>query len=472
MTPGTVSVGFLHPGAWQSCFASSLIDMLFFDAYGPQRIVSHPHGRMAVETGAGQIVAGRNDLARKFLDVTDAEWLFMVDADTGFAPDTVERLVAAADPVDRPVVGALAFAMKSDGAGEFFARRYRATPTVYRAATVDGKVGFAPMFDYPPGRVVRVDATGTACVLIHRSALVAIRDAYGDRWFDPIEVPTGSAGRTVFGEDLSFCLRLTACGLLVHVDTSVRTTHDKGGVFLDEDTYRLQQAMMSLRTPPSPCIDVIVPTFGRADRLAGVAANIAAATANLARITFVVEADDVASIEAVEALASPTVRLAVNRKERSYAGAVNTAFEACDSAWLFTGADDLRFHPGWDVEALALAASTSAKVVGTNDLWNRAVLAGEHSTHSLVAADYVRDVGATFDVAPGRVLYPYHHNYVDTELVAAARRRGVYAHCHAARVEHLHPFAGKAEMDATYEHGLSRSDDDRAVFLERMGAQR
>jgi hypothetical protein len=52
-------------------------------------------------------------------------------------------------------------------------------------------------------------------------------------WFDTIRHPKGAH----FSEDLAFCIRLAACGIPLHVHTGIRTTHDKGGVFLDEAHY-------------------------------------------------------------------------------------------------------------------------------------------------------------------------------------------------------------------------------------------
>jgi GT2 family glycosyltransferase len=240
MIRGAVTVGFLHPGHWQSCFATSLIDLMFWDAGHEQRMFSHRHGHMGKETGASHIAAGRNRIAAAVLDESEAEWLWFVDADMGFAPDTVDRLVTSADPSTRPVMGGLAFAQKSDGAGDHHARRYRCTPTLYQMWETESEVGFVPMTDYPRGQVVEVAATGAACLLIHRGALEKVRADHGDRWFAPIELPKGP---TLFGEDMSFCLRLAACGIPIHVDTAVKTTHDKGAVFFDEETFDLQQAM-------------------------------------------------------------------------------------------------------------------------------------------------------------------------------------------------------------------------------------
>lgn len=233
-----VSIGFLHPGTYSACFAESLAELQFYDAGMYQRTM-HPHGRMGKLCGTGGIVDGRNKLAEVFLDESEADWLFMVDSDMSFEPDTIERLISAAHAIDRPVVGALAFAHKTDGrAPGAYGVRYRAQPTVYYWYEDDDKVGFAPMFDYPRNELVSVGATGAACMIVHRLALQAVRDKYGDVWFDTIRHPAGAH----FSEDLSFCVRVAGAGLPLHVHTGIKTGHDKAGAFLDEDYYDRQRA--------------------------------------------------------------------------------------------------------------------------------------------------------------------------------------------------------------------------------------
>ena len=62
----------------------------------------------AKPTAAG-LVDSRNTVVAAFLDGTDDDWFWWLDDDMGFAPDTLDRLRLAADPVERPIVGALCF---------------------------------------------------------------------------------------------------------------------------------------------------------------------------------------------------------------------------------------------------------------------------------------------------------------------------------------------------------------------------
>ena len=239
MKPGTVAVGFLDPGEWSHCFGQSLIDLYLTDAFTSKRMV--PHGKQLRDhCQAGGIVAGRNGIAQKFLDATDCEWLFMVDSDMGFAPDTVDRLIRSAHSDKRPVVGGLCFSLRRESAAEFYGTKYVVVPTCYEFVEMSTEVGFRSIIDYERDQLIEVSATGAACLLVHRSALSKVRAKYGDHWFDHITHPTGP---TTFSEDLSFCVRLAACDIPLYVDTSVRTTHDKHGVFLDEDEFDRCQAL-------------------------------------------------------------------------------------------------------------------------------------------------------------------------------------------------------------------------------------
>lgn len=246
-TPGSVVVGFLDDHNWSACFGLSLRDLYLRDAtVGRHRIVRDGGRELRKPCGTGGLPEGRNEVVREFLDSTDGEWLFMVDTDMGFAPDTVDRLVAAADEHRRPVVGALAFALRRAAAGEFHAEINGVVATIYDYVETDTEVGFAPVEEYPLGQLVPAAGTGAACLLMHRRVLRKMRSRFGDAWFDLITHPTGNLGgrpRT-FSEDLSFCVRLAGIDEPLFVDTRVRTVHHKGGLWLSEMMFLAQQGLL------------------------------------------------------------------------------------------------------------------------------------------------------------------------------------------------------------------------------------
>jgi len=174
------------------------------------------HARVA----SGGIAGGRNDLTRHFL-ASDATWLWMVDSDMGFAPDTLDRLLASLSghPGASYAVGALCFSWRPeepDGMGGY---RFRPRPTIFGW---DG-VGFRAVDHYTPNAVIKVGGTGAACLLIHRTVMEAIESAYAEEWWTPVRYPNGD----FLSEDLSFCYRAGQQGYPIFVDTSIKTTHAK-----------------------------------------------------------------------------------------------------------------------------------------------------------------------------------------------------------------------------------------------------
>src|SRR5688572_13510720 len=131
MTTGTVQVAYLHNEDVSHSWVESMRKVRNHDlqtAVGDgvdlaqaiergYRIAREP---LNLRCGAGMVAHIRNYGARLFLDKTDHEWLLYVDTDMGFEPDAIHRLLAVADPDNRPVVGALCFAMMEaayDGMG-------------------------------------------------------------------------------------------------------------------------------------------------------------------------------------------------------------------------------------------------------------------------------------------------------------------------------------------------------------------
>lgn len=150
-----------------------------------------------------------------------------------------------------------------------------------------------------------------------------------------------------------------------------------------------------------------------------------------------------------------------------YARKINFGFQVAQAPFVFTGADDIRFTPGWDRLALQ-AAGDGGGVIGTDDQCNpRTRGSRRHSTHSLVRRAYIDEHGGTIDGTPGVVLHDgYWHNFCDDELVMVARYRSVYRPSSAV-VRHLHPMRKTAPMDATYTKGQQRFADDRLTFGRR-----
>lgn len=244
----SVVIGYLHPGEVAHSFMHSMRQLMHHDLVTSRRI----RGYIAQECGAGRITDGRNDVVRRFLQ-TDAEWLAFIDADMGFEPDTIDRLLMAAHPSARPIVGALCFGQRRGPDGPAASRHLETFPTIYRWIDSGDIAGVAPIYDYPRNQLVECDATGGACFVVHRTVLDQLAETLPQprAWFDE----TVYKGQ-VFGEDLTFFRRCAEHGHRILVHTGIRTSHYKH-VYLTEDTV----PDVTVDTPTF----VVVPVKGRND---------------------------------------------------------------------------------------------------------------------------------------------------------------------------------------------------------------
>jgi hypothetical protein len=216
-----------------------------------------------------------------------------------------------------------------------------------------------------------------------------------------------------------------------------------------------------------PDTAILIPTFGRADRLQEVVDNATANTPG-AMVYLILEPHDVDSMRAAAKLGNPRVQTFVpTRMLGSYAKAINYAYCALPESfrYIFLAADDLNFYPGW-LNACKSLMGDGVKVVGTNDLCNGMVTSGVHATHYLIDRAYLDEKSGTADRS-FPVLFEYDHNFTDTEFIETAKSRGAFAPCLEAVVEHRHHLTGKSEIDATYDKGAKHHDRDRQIYLSR-----
>jgi hypothetical protein len=207
-------IAYVHPDYVRSEFMASMLALQHRSATPIEAIIEKHSGPL--------IASARNDLVSMFLTERRSPWLWMVDTDMVFAPDTLDRLIAAADPRQRPIMGGLCY-MKVDES--------TVRPTMFEMVPDENNpAGFAyAWYDaWPEDQPFQVGATGAACLLVHRDALARIAAGFGEHvdrvwpWFRE-----SSNGNRRLGEDLTFCLRAGLAGLPVHVHTGVQLGHMK-----------------------------------------------------------------------------------------------------------------------------------------------------------------------------------------------------------------------------------------------------
>ena len=456
---GAVTVAYVHSNDCTMSWHHSMQELVGWDMSHEGRIIRG--GYVAIHAGTGELVEARNMAVEAFLKDRIGEWLFWIDTDMGFEPDTVDRLLEAADPLERPVVGGLCMALREyepDGMGGY---KTGLTPTIYDW-TKDGEHhGFGVRWRYAKNTLTRCNGTGSACILIHRSVFEKIAADEGPVWYDRIRNPT--TGQKI-GEDLSFCYRAAKAGFPIFVHTGVQASHAKLQ-WLSEKGYDDQLMAEAMRDALQEKIEptaVIVPVMGRPQNAEPFMRSLKASTNRATAYVVANNADSKTIVAWVKAGAK-----IIGTNQHTFAEKVNEAHRVTSEPWELLVGDDVRFHPGW-LEAAQSVGVAGASVVGTNDLGNPRVLRGEHTCHPLIRRTYIDEVGASWD-GPGIVAHEaYSHWFVDDEIVTAAKQRGVWGFAKDSIVEHMHPLWGKAPMDETYEKGASKAGKDKAHFEARL----
>jgi len=159
-----------------------------------------------------------------------------------------------------------------------------------------------------------------------------------------------------------------------------------------------------------------------------------------------------------------TVKWAADRGD--FALKTTYGISKTSGGWLFFGADDLEFTPGWDMAALQVATATGKRVIGTNDMANEAVKKGRHATHFLVHRSYIKEYGVV-DEPNAFYSSAYDHCSVDVEAVAWAQHNDEWAFAKNSVVKHKHPIWGTAPRDATYEKANRSIRADIELFHQR-----
>jgi hypothetical protein len=230
--------------------------------------------------------------------------------------------------------------------------------------------------------------------------------------------------------------------------------------------------------PATEKVAVIVPVLNRPNNARPFMDSLRSSgtAADLCTVYAVADWHDVDTADAWQAAGAEVLVRKVTPGEKFLPGTfprkANFGYRETSEPWLFFVGDDVVFHPGWLDQAMHVARTTGADVVGTNDLHNPRVKQGQHATHPLIRRTYVDEVGASWD-GPGTVCHEgLHHWFVDNEWTEVAKQRGTFAPARFSCVEHRHPYFGGAEVDDTYLLGETFVKEDQQVWLARYTAHK
>ena len=207
-------------------YHEAILDLL--DSFRAAR----PEVRFRSMLAPGALVShSRNAMATRVLREPDISHLLFIDADMGFRPALIEKML----DLDVPIAGCVYPARRSSPARfAAVAREAPETPHVLAIAQ-EYVMGVEAFYKSPPdGRLevrdgfARARYAGTGIMLLRREVLERMADAYPDLWstagdpeyerlgvegpvFQPFEALRSETG-LFLGEDLSFCRRWSELG--------------------------------------------------------------------------------------------------------------------------------------------------------------------------------------------------------------------------------------------------------------------
>lgn len=222
----TIHIAYPHGGEVDAYFAHGMMQLI---KLYPDRISSFNN-----VLGLGLLAKSRNIIVKTFLDQSSEDWLLMIDSDEYLAPEAFEKLVEAADKDKYPFICGLYFGL--DQTNHTY---IKPVPLIFKMTDR----GVEPYFDYPRNEIVEIYAAGTGAMLIHRSVLEKMREAYGEVygedwcWFQdgPLD------GNKWLSEDLNFCQRAQDIDIKIFAHTGVLLPHHKP-IWVMESHYMMWKA--------------------------------------------------------------------------------------------------------------------------------------------------------------------------------------------------------------------------------------
>jgi len=193
-------------------------------------------------------------------------------------------------------------------------------------------------------------------------------------------------------------------------------------------------------------ISLLCPTRGRPANVSRMLESVFSNdTSNTSQIVFFLDNDDHITIEVVQSLLveyGTRIKAKIGPRNRNIAKMHNHCASAADGDILGLSDDDVVYRTiGWNEiieEAFAACPDKILLAYGADGLHNQ-----HHATHPFIHRTWLETTGYF-------VPEYFTGDYSDTWLFDVATRLGRTRYLENLSTEHMHPAAGKAEWDATY----------------------
>lgn len=187
--------------------AMDMVPTLFLRSMVSMKFVGEVELALAVNS---LVYDARNRLAGKAIN-GGFDRVLWLDSDMDFQPDLMERLSQRLDEGREYV------------SGFYVSRKAPVKPVIYKEVGWRGNVPFCDPVTEWDG-IIEVAGTGFGAVMMTTDLIRRVVEA-NNRPFTPIEG---------FGEDLSFCLKVSAAGVKMYCDTDIKLGHVGLTTFTDD----------------------------------------------------------------------------------------------------------------------------------------------------------------------------------------------------------------------------------------------
>lgn len=158
---------------------------------------------LAMKSGS-LIYTSRNSLATMAMQM-DADYVFWLDSDMVFQPDTLVRMMDTVQKHDIDMLTGLYFRRVPPYSPVLFDKLEMRTKTVLDWSE----------FKSIPEDLFEVGGCGFGCVLVNTEVLISVQGKHGNMF-----APMGNNG-----EDIAFCIRARDCGYKIICDPSIICGH-------------------------------------------------------------------------------------------------------------------------------------------------------------------------------------------------------------------------------------------------------
>lgn len=158
---------------------------------------------LAMKSGS-LIYTSRNSLATMAIQM-DADYVFWLDSDMVFQPDTLVRMMDTVQKHDIDMLTGLYFRRVPPYSPVLFDKLEMRTKTVLDWSE----------FKTIPEDLFEVGGCGFGCVLVNTEVLISVQGKHGNMF-----APMGNNG-----EDIAFCIRAKDCGYKIICDPSIICGH-------------------------------------------------------------------------------------------------------------------------------------------------------------------------------------------------------------------------------------------------------